>query len=167
MCICPITQFGGLKKLAVSLRKRPTTEKMTFCNFAGVNTKPMKYSFKELRIKSQESRKRRPQRKQKTMPTSTDKLLDYMFDLNDYLTNQIAAVSEELRLQREQADRHHRDLKSSLARMEERAIAAERRADAEAKIATMESEARVKAEKRLAELMKILESMTHSGGGVH
>lgn len=93
------------------------------------------------------------------MATSIDKLLDYMFDQNSKLTDKIAAVCEELRLQREQSDLHHRDLKSSLARMEERAVAAERRADAEAKRAAMESEAREKAEKRIEELLGTIDSL--------
>ena len=54
-----------------------------------------------------------------------DKLLDYMFDQNSKLTDKLASVGEELRLQREQADRHFKDLKSSLGRMEERAVAAQ------------------------------------------
>ncbi len=99
------------------------------------------------------------------MTNSTDKLLDYMFTQNSKLTDQLAGVSEELRLQREQADRHHKDLKSSLARMEERARAAERRADAEEKRAGMEAEARAKAEEQVAELMKVLENKLHDHGG--
>ncbi len=50
------------------------------------------------------------------MTNSTYKLLDYMFVPNSKLTDQLAGVSEELRLQREQAYRHHKDLKSSLLR---------------------------------------------------
>lgn len=80
-----------------------------------------------------------------------DKLLDYMFGQNSKLTDKLAAVCEELRLQREQAELHHKDLKSSLARMEERAVAAEKRAD-------MEAKARAKAEKQVAELMKVIDS---------
>ncbi len=83
-----------------------------------------------------------------------DKLLDYVFAQNSKLTDQLAGVSEELRLQREQADRHHKDLKSSLARMEERAVAAEKRAD-------MEAQARAKAEEQVADLMKVIDSFTN------
>ncbi len=90
----------------------------------------------------------------KTMTTSIDKLLDYMFDQNSKLTDQLAGVREELRLQREQADRHHRDFKSSPARMEERAIAAERRAD-------KETEASEKAEELVADLMRIIDSFVN------
>ena len=59
-----------------------------------------------------------------------DKPLDYLFDQNGRLTDQLTGVREELRLQREQADRNHRDLKSSLDRMEERAMIAENKAQA-------------------------------------
>ncbi len=95
-----------------------------------------------------------------------DKLLDLMFAKNSNLSDQIAALLEELRLTREQAENHYKDLKSGFDRMEERAIAAERRADAEAKRATMESEAREKAEKKVAELMKVLENKLHDLGAL-
>ena len=48
------------------------------------------------------------------MTTSIDKLLNYLFDQNGVLIDQLAGVSEDLCLQKEQAERHHRDLKSSL-----------------------------------------------------
>ncbi len=88
-----------------------------------------------------------------------DKLLDLMFAKNSNLSDQIAALLEELRLTREQAENHYKDLKSGFDRMEERAIAAERRADAEAKRATMEAEARIKAEKRTEELLETIDSL--------
>ncbi len=83
-----------------------------------------------------------------------DKLLDYMFAQNSRLTDQLAGVSEELRLQREQADIHHKDLKSSLARMEEHTVAAEKRVD-------MEAQARAKTEEQVADLMKVIDSFTN------
>ncbi len=64
------------------------------------------------------------------------------------LTDQLAGVREELRLQREQANRYHEDLKWSLARMEERDAAAEKRAD-------MEAQARAKAKEQVADLISL------------
>ena len=57
-----------------------------------------------------------------------DRLLDYMFDQNRRLSDQVAGMCEEMRLQRGQAEMHHRELKLSLDRMEELAVAAEKRA---------------------------------------
>ena len=91
-----------------------------------------------------------------------DKLLDYLFDQNGMLSDQLAGVREELRLQREQADRHHKDLKASLDRMEERAIAAERKAEAAEKRACMEAAAKDKAEKQVEELNRTIESLMDS-----
>lgn len=88
-----------------------------------------------------------------------DKLLDYLFDQNGRLTDQLAGVREDLRLQREQAERHHRDLKASLDRMEERAVAAEDRAKAAEKRAEMEADARARAEKQIEELTRTIESI--------
>ncbi len=84
-----------------------------------------------------------------------DKLLDLMFAKNSNLSDQMAALLEELRLTRVQPENHYKDLKSDFDRMEERAIAAERRADAEAKRAAMETEAREKAEEQVADLIRL------------
>lgn len=91
-----------------------------------------------------------------------DKLLDYLFDQNGVLTGQLAGVREDLRLQREQADRHHRDLKASLDRMEERAAVAEKRADIAERRAAMAEEAQSKAEKKIEDLTKTIESLMDS-----
>lgn len=91
-----------------------------------------------------------------------DKLLDYLFDQNGVLTGQLAGVREDLRLQREQADRHHRDLKASLDRMEERAVVAEKRADIAERRAAMAEEAQSKAEKKIEDLTKTIESLMDS-----
>ena len=88
-----------------------------------------------------------------------DKLLDYLFDQNGRLTDQLTGVREELRLQREQSDRNHRNLKSSLDRMEERAMVAENRAKAAEKRTEMEAVARAKAEKQIEELTRTIESL--------
>lgn len=93
------------------------------------------------------------------LATSTDKLLDYMFAKNSNQTDQVAALCEELRLTRVRADRHHNELKSGFDRMEECAVAAERRADAKAKRAAMESEAWIKGEKRIEELLGTIDSL--------
>lgn len=71
-----------------------------------------------------------------------EKLIDLLYNLNDQLKIQMAGLQEELRLQREQSGEQHRILTSQLYRMEERAVAAEQRADA--------------AEKRIAELTAAL-----------
>ena len=47
-----------------------------------------------------------------------DKLLDYMFGQNVRQSEQLAGLREEMRLQRDQSEKHHRELKSSLDRME-------------------------------------------------
>lgn len=88
-----------------------------------------------------------------------DKLLDYMFDQNSKLTDQLAGVREGLRLQREQAERHQADLQSRLVRMEELAIAEGKRADAAEKRAEVEAAARIRSDQRAEDLQKTTDSL--------
>ncbi len=88
-----------------------------------------------------------------------DKLLDYMFEQNSKLTDQLVGVREDLRLQREQAERHHADLQSRLVRMEELAVAEGKRADAAEKRADMEAQARSRAEKQIEDLNATIEAL--------
>jgi len=81
-----------------------------------------------------------------------EKLIDYLFRQVDGLQTRLSGVQEELRLQREQSAEQHRDLTSQIERMEERAVAAEKRAD-------MEAKARMVSDKRVAELTAALTAM--------
>lgn len=88
-----------------------------------------------------------------------DKLLDYLFDQNAVLTAQLSGVREELRLQREQAYRHHKELKADLGRIEERAEVAEKKMELAEKRAAKAEEERSKAEKKIEDLIKTIDSL--------
>lgn len=69
-----------------------------------------------------------------------EKLIDMLYAMVESRDGQIANLLEEIRLLREQSAEQHRDLKSRFDRMEQRAIAAETRAD-KAELALSESKA--------------------------
>ena len=74
----------------------------------------------------------------------------------------MTGVREEMRLQREQSEMYHRDLKSSLDRMEERAVAAEKRTEMSEKRTKEESAARARAEKKVEKLLQTIESIRNT-----
>lgn len=81
-----------------------------------------------------------------------EKLIDYLFKQVEDLQHRLAGVQEELRLHREQSAEQHKAQILQNGRMEELLIAANRRAD-------MEAKARLAAEQRVSELTAALTAM--------
>lgn len=81
-----------------------------------------------------------------------EKLIDMLYSMVESRDRHIAMLGDEVRQLRMQSEDHHRDLQSRFDRMEERAVRAEREI-------AVEREARERAERRVEELQKTIESL--------